>query len=122
VANGVRHGRGPRLEFFKGFGAAGAKTLSDAVETHGAPFVMIAFEPDFREVAELAVLGGGAAGKGAGEEGEGRSLGVVLIKPARRARVEQKVIVDEFHSKQWRSFWRQSQPAPFRNSGLRWRV
>ena len=57
VAQGLRHGFGPGEEFIARGCAAGDVALRDAVAAHGAPFVVVAFEPDFEEIGELAVLG-----------------------------------------------------------------
>src|SRR5947209_17324568 len=46
IAQRGGHGARPRQEFFVGRGVAGAIALGHAVRLHGAPFVVVAFEPD----------------------------------------------------------------------------
>jgi hypothetical protein len=57
IAERVRDGARPCDEFVVRRGAAGAVFFIHAVAAHRAPFVMVAFEPDFKEVTELAVGG-----------------------------------------------------------------
>ena len=57
IAQGVRHRRRPGAELGERFRRARAEVLRNSVGPHGAPFVMVAFQPDFKEVAELPVFG-----------------------------------------------------------------
>jgi hypothetical protein len=47
----------PGLEFLEGLGLTGAIALGHPVEAHGAPLVMVTFQPDLEEILELPVLG-----------------------------------------------------------------
>jgi len=52
----VRDRRRPGLELLEGLGLTGAVALGHTVEAHGAPLVMVPFEPDLEEILELPVL------------------------------------------------------------------
>ncbi len=56
IAQRVRHRGRPGLELLKGRGHAGAKALGCAVGAHRPPFVMVALQPDLKQVLELPVL------------------------------------------------------------------
>lgn len=55
ITERVRNSFGPREKFVVRAGVAGDEFFRDAVGPHRAPFVMVAFEPDFKKVFELAV-------------------------------------------------------------------
>ena len=58
IAHGIWHGFGPFLEFFPVAGILScAVTFINSVGSHGAPFVMVALEPDLSQVVELPVVG-----------------------------------------------------------------
>lgn len=63
VAEGVRDGLCPGEELVLWGGGSGDELLIHAVGPHGAPFVVIAFQPDLEQVGELAVLGHIAGGR-----------------------------------------------------------
>ncbi len=97
ISERVRHGGGPGLELLERAGIARAKPLGHAVGAHGTPFVVIAFEPDFKKVIEPAV-GRDVAWRKVAVIIEYRfSLGVLVIKFARRFCAQQKIFVDEGH-------------------------
>ena len=97
IAERVRHGGRPGFELVKWTGAARAKTFRDAVGAHGAPFVMVAFQPDFKKVFELAV-GGDVARRNVAMVVKNRLvLGVLVVKFAGRFGAQQKIFVDEWH-------------------------
>ena len=97
IAKRVRHGGGPGLEFLKRRGVAGAKAFGHAVETHGAPFVVITFKPDFEKILEPAVF----------RDFPRREMTVIIqnrlvfgepmVEPACRACLQQKIFMNEFH-------------------------
>ncbi len=99
IAQGVGDGRRPGVEFFLRRGVAGDEALGNSVRPHRAPFIMIAREPEFRQVAKL-VIGGNLRRREMIviiDDGLGRR--VAMIKLASRLVAEQKIIVDEgaFH-------------------------
>ena len=55
VAQRVRNGFGPSEKLVPRRNIAGAKFFRNAIRPHRAPFIMVAFEPDFEEVVEPAV-------------------------------------------------------------------
>src|SRR5260370_38392466 len=57
IAEGMWNCRGPGLKFCEWIGITSAKLFGDAIGTHRAPFVMIAFEPNLGQVIELPILG-----------------------------------------------------------------
>ena len=97
IAERVRHGGGPGLELVEGIGIARAKTFRDAVGPHGAPFVVIAFEPDFKQIFELAVRRDVARRNVAVVIENRLGLGVFVVKLAGRLGAQQKIFVDEWH-------------------------
>ncbi len=85
IAKRVRHGPSPSQEFLAGAGIASAVAFRHAIGPHGAPFVVVALQPDFRQVAELPVLCDVSRGKMAMIIKNGLVLGVVLEQPRRRS-------------------------------------
>src|SRR6185295_9016158 len=55
VPEGFRHRSSPGLEFLEVARVARAVALGDAVRAHGAPFVVVAVEPELGEGAEAMV-------------------------------------------------------------------
>ena len=56
IAQRIRNGARPGQEFFVRRRVAGAIALVDAVGAHGPPFVVVAFQPDLEQIAELPVV------------------------------------------------------------------
>ena len=56
IAQAHRHRRCPGLKFFPIIRVAGNQPLSNAIPPHGAPFVVIAGEPEFGKIREARVL------------------------------------------------------------------
>ena len=56
IAQGIRDRSRPSQEFLVRGGVAGDVFFRDAVCTHGAPLVVIPFEPDFEQIFETAIL------------------------------------------------------------------
>ena len=97
VAECVRNRFGPGFEFLLRRGVAGDEFFGDAVGAHRPPFVMVAFQPDFKEVFELAVFGNVFRRQMAVIIKNRLVCGVFMVKPARAFGAQQKIFVDEFH-------------------------
>src|SRR5258706_4866679 len=97
VAQGMRHGRGPGLEFGEWFCIASNETFLHPVGPHRPPFVMIALEPDLKKIVELAGLGQIASRQMAMVIKNGLLFRELMIKPAGRARLEEENFVNELH-------------------------
>ena len=97
IAQRMRHGRGPGLELGKRLGVASAEALGDSVGPHRAPFVVIAFQPNLKEVSELAVFGDVARGEMIVVVEDRLRFSKVVIQSASGFGLQQKVFVDEFH-------------------------
>jgi hypothetical protein len=95
IAQGVRQGRDPRIEFLAGCGVPSTEAFIDAVGTHGAPFIMIPAEPDFSEISELMVLQDLLLGEMAVVVVDRFVLRVRVIKFAGRVGLEKEIVVDE---------------------------
>lgn len=100
----VAHRKGnrfcPFLELFPiGRILARAETFVDTVRPHGAPLVMVALQPDFREVFE-PVIRGHVFGNQVAMVVDDRHFGrMLVVKTFRRRRLQQEVVVVElFHS------------------------
>ena len=87
----------PRVELFRGGGSASAEFFRHSVAAHGAPFVMVTFQPNLKQVVELAVFRNVLRGNMAVIVENRLVFGVFVIKLARGLRAEQKIIVDEGH-------------------------
>ena len=98
IAQRMRHGCGPGLKFLEGLGVAGDKALGDAIGAHGAPFVMVAFEPDFEEVVKLAVFRDVARRKMAVIIKDRLFFGKLMIEPSGGSGLQEKIFVNEFHN------------------------
>src|SRR5262249_33917139 len=57
IAQGVGNGSGPGQKLIVMRGLSGDISFGDSVGPHGAPFVMVALEPDFVEIGKTAILG-----------------------------------------------------------------
>ena len=99
IAQGVRHGASPCEELVVVRRVAGAEALFDAVGPHGAPLVVVALEPDLKQVGKAAV-GGNVVGRKMAVVVEDRlSLGVLVEQTLRGFGVQQKIFVDERHDR-----------------------
>ena len=99
VAQSVGHGGGPGLELLAGRAfLAGDEPLRHAVGPHGAPFVMVAFQPGFVQVFEAAVFRQVARGKMTMIINDRLGRGRAVEKLAGDRVGEQKVLVAEFHN------------------------
>ena len=57
VTDGLRHGSRPGIKFLAVACVAGTQAFSDAVGAHGAPFIVIALQPDVIQVFETVIVG-----------------------------------------------------------------
>lgn len=97
IAEAMRDGGGPGKEFVVGSSVTRAEGFGDTVRAHGAPFVVIAFEPDLEEVAELAIGGDVRGGEMGMEIEDGKRSGKLVVKMFGGGVVEQEIVVDEGH-------------------------
>jgi len=98
IAETVGNGGSPSEKFIVGGSVAGAEGFGDTVGSHSAPLVVIAFEPDLEEVAELAIGGDVRCGKMRMEIEDGERSGKFVVEMAGGGSVEEEVVVDEGHS------------------------
>jgi hypothetical protein len=105
IAQRVRHGTGPRQELLVRSSIAGAITLADRIGPHGAPFVVIALQPDFGKVVELPVSGD-VLGREMAMIVENRlTFGEGAIETFGGPVVQQKIFVDERHPSHKDTAW-----------------
>ena len=98
VAQRVRDGGDPRIELFARGGVAGAEALINAVRAHRAPFVMIAGEPDFREIRECVIVENLFGRKVAVVVVDRLVLREIVIEVARSVGLQEEIVVNErFH-------------------------
>jgi hypothetical protein len=97
IAEAVRNSGSPSEKFVVKGSVTGAEGFGDTVGPHGAPLVVIAFEPDLEEVAELAIGGDVRGGKMRMEIEDGERSGKFVIEVAGGGSVEEEVVVDEGH-------------------------
>ena len=98
IAQRVGNGLGPGDELVMRRGAAGAEFFRHAVAAHRAPFVVIAFQPDLKQVFELAVFRDVAWRDVTVIIEDRLGLGELMVKFARRLGGQQKIVVDEGHN------------------------
>ena len=97
IAQGEGNGPRPGHELFVRRGAAGAKALGHAVRPHGAPFVVIPFQPDLKQIGESPVLCNFLGGKMAVVVKDRLLLGELVIQTPGGFVVEKKMLCDECH-------------------------
>src|SRR3954465_876670 len=98
IAQRKGHGRCPCRKLFVRRGVTCAKALVNGICPHGTPLVMVAFQPDFGQVAKPVVL----------RDSGGRKVRMViedwflscifLIKPSRRFGMQKEIFVNEIQS------------------------
>jgi len=98
IAETVGDGGSPGEEFVIRGCVTGAERFGDAIGPHGAPFVVIAFEPNFKEVAELAIGSDVGGGEMRMEIEDGKRGGKFVVEMTGGGSVEEEVVVDEGHS------------------------
>ena len=97
IAERVRDGTRPREEFIARIGGASDVRFGNAVGTHRAPLVMVAFKPRFEKIVEAAIGGdvGGRKMRVIVEDWLG--CGVGIVEATRRFGLQEEVVVDEGH-------------------------
>jgi hypothetical protein len=95
VAERVGDGGGEGAEFVVGGGVAGAEFFGNAVGAHGAPFVVIALEPDFEEIGEGAIGGDVCGREVVVIVDDGLACGDLVVEAASHGGVEEEVVVNE---------------------------
>src|SRR5690242_11806707 len=121
IAERVRDSARPRQKLVKRRGAAGAEFLTDAVRAHGPPLVVVAVEPDFREIVKPAIFSNFTRRQMAVKIEDGKRLGMIVEETTSRFSLKQKIFRDKSHSRN--SFpSRQSHDIPVAEaSGTTWR-
>ena len=97
IAQRVGHGARPRQKFLLGRPGSGAVLFADPIGPHGAPFVVVALQPDFEKILEAAVLGYLPRRQMAMIVEDGFVLGIFVIQPLRGLAAEEKIVMDEGH-------------------------
>ena len=95
IAQGPWDGRAPGVELLPGRGVPRAQPLGNPVRPHGPPLVVIAPEPDLREVGEAVVFSDQPRREVAVVIKDGLLLCVPVVKLPRGRAVEQEIVVDE---------------------------
>src|SRR5205823_2747331 len=95
IAQGVRHGGCPGQKLFIRRGIARTKPLGDAIAAHGAPFVVVPFQPDVEQVIESPVFRNVFGGKMRVVVEDGLSFRVTMIEMPGRLALQQEIGVYE---------------------------
>ena len=98
IAKSVGNGAGPCQEFVKVGSVAGAEVFGHSIGTHGAPLVVIAFEPDLEQIIEAAIFGDVFRPKVTVVIDDGLGFGVIVVELLSFPGMEKKIFVDEAHS------------------------
>ena len=96
VAQGVGQGLGPFLKLLPVGSVARDVALVHAVGPHGAPFVVVAAQPQFGDGGEAVVLGNHLRRQVAVEVDDGQRRRHVVVEVAGRVVAQQEVIVNEW--------------------------
>src|ERR1700722_5349095 len=97
IAQSVRDGLRPCEKPVKGIGIAGAVALCHSIGSHGSPLVVIAFEPDLVEIAELPVIRNVLRGKMAVVIKDRLHGRILVIEEAGELALQYKIFSDESH-------------------------
>src|SRR5208282_3372377 len=95
IAEAVRDRGGPSEEFIIGRSIAGTKGFGDTVGAHGAPFVVIALEPNLEEVAKPPIGGDVRRGEMRVEIKDGLTGGKSVVEMAGGGVLEQEIRSEE---------------------------
>ena len=95
IAQRVRDGARPCQELFVRRRISGDVSFGYAVGAHGAPLVVIAFEPDLGKIGEAAVFGDVFRGKMAVVVEDRLRRGVIVIESPGDVGGEQKIFAEE---------------------------
>ena len=80
IAQGMRNGRGPCQVLFLGIAVSGNQFFGCAICPHRPPFVMIAFQPNLRQVGKPTVLGNLIGGEVVVKVEDRLVLGVPMVE------------------------------------------
>jgi hypothetical protein len=97
IAQRGRHGARPGEVFLVRKSVAGALAFRHPVGPHGAPFVVIAFQPDLEKILEAPVFRHILGRQMAMIIQNRLVLGELVIQPPRGLGVEQEIFVDKRH-------------------------
>ncbi len=97
IAQGLRDRAGPGEELVVGGCIAGDEVFGGASAAHGTPFVVVAFEPDVKEVGELAVGCDVLRWEMVVVIVNGLIGGVLMVEAALCRGVHEEIVVDEGH-------------------------
>lgn len=95
IAEGFGDGARPGEEFVVGIGVASDEVFGDAVCAHGAPFVVVALEPELGEVGESAVGGDVVWGEVGVVINDGEFFCDFVVEELSGIGVEEEVLVEE---------------------------
>lgn len=99
IAQGLRHGLGPGLEFLAWGRIASNEALGDAVGAEEPPFVVIAAEPEFGDILPAMVVGNFCWREVAVVVVDRCILGDLMVEAAGGVAVEKKVVVQVVHDR-----------------------
>ena len=91
---------GPGVEFFARRRVAGAKPFGNARRTHRAPFVVVAFEPDFPQIGKLPITRDVARRQMVVIIENRLVFGVFVKKTARGVALQEEIGMDEGHDEE----------------------
>ena len=97
IAQRVRHRARPGQELLVRRRVAGAVALRHAVGPHGAPLVVVAFQPDLEQIPKTPVLGDVPRREMAMVVEDRLALGILVIKPPGSLGAQEEILVDERH-------------------------
>jgi len=95
IAEGVREGPHPGVKLLPRAGVAGAEALGHAVRPHRPPLVVVAANPDVRQVPELMIRGDLRLRHMAVVVVDRLPLGIPVVELPGRVGLQQEVVVDE---------------------------
>jgi len=97
VAQGMWHGARKGDKLFVRLSVAGDECFGLTVSAHGSPFVVIAFEPDLKQIGEAPVRSDIFGWQVIVVIEDRLVLGKVVVKPLGRFALKKKIVVDERH-------------------------
>src|SRR5215469_10054430 len=95
IAQGERYRLRPGQKLFIPRRIAGAKLLGDAVGSHRPPFVVVAFKPDFKQIAEAPVPGDVGSRKVSVVVEDGLIFSIVVVQASGSRCLQKKISLDE---------------------------
>src|ERR1035437_6039696 len=101
IAQRMRNRRTPDIEFLPGRCASSDESFVHAVGAHRPPFVVIAAEPDFREIGKPVVRQNLLRSQMAMVVIDGLCFREAMVQIPRRSRLQQEVVVNKgFHRRE----------------------